>query len=165
MASTNVLGTPVPSTNPVFLAVVVIHIAFGLCAVIAGVGAMLSRKKRGRHSTFGRVYFSALAGVFVTMSLLSFMRWSEDYHLFILGSLAFGAAYLGRRNIRLKHPRRHLVGMGASYILMLTAFYVDNGKILPLWNRLPQVAFWLVPGLIGLPLLAYYVVRPPRFKL
>ena len=38
-----------------------------------------------------------------------------------------------------------------SYILMLTAFYVDNGKNLPFWKELPQIAFWLLPGAIGVP--------------
>lgn len=165
MASTIVLGIPVPSTNPLFLGLVVVHIAFGLGAVVAGVGAMLSRKGRGRHSTFGTVYFWALAGVFATMSLLSFMRWADDYDLFILGALAFCAACFGRYNIRKMRPRWHLTGMGASYILMITAFYVDNGKNLPLWDRLPQLAFWFLPGMIGLPLLGYYLCRLPKFKL
>jgi hypothetical protein len=35
---------------------------------------------------------------------------------------------------------------------MLTAFYVDNGKNLPLWKELPQIAFWILPSLIGAPL-------------
>src|SRR5713226_5732494 len=35
--------------------------------------------------------------------------------------------------------RFHIVGMGLSYVLLLTAFYVDNGKNLPLWNRLPPI--------------------------
>jgi rsbT co-antagonist protein RsbR len=34
--------------------------------------------------------------------------------------------------------------MGASYILMLTAFYVDNGPNLPLWSELPWLAFWVL---------------------
>jgi len=42
--------------------------------------------------------------------------------------------------------------MGFSYILMLTAFYVDNGKNLPLWKELPQIAFWLLPAALGIPL-------------
>jgi hypothetical protein len=37
-----VLGIPIPSTDPVFLAVVGVHVAFGLAAVIAGAVAMLS---------------------------------------------------------------------------------------------------------------------------
>ena len=44
--------------------------------------------------------------------------------------------------------------MGASYILLMTAFYVDNGKNLPLWRELPQIAFWLLPAAIGIPLIA-----------
>ena len=124
---------------------------------------MLSRKGRGRHSAFGTVYFWALAGAVTTMSLLSFMRWSADYPLFVLGVLALSAACFGRYSIRHARPRRHLVGMGASYILMLTAFYVDNGKNLPLWNRLPEIAFWLLPSLVGLPLIGYYLFKPPKF--
>jgi hypothetical protein len=40
----------------------------------------------------------------------------------------------------------HISGMGASYVLLLTAFYVDNGKNLPLWRELPQWAFWILPS-------------------
>jgi hypothetical protein len=45
--------------------------------------------------------------------------------------------------------------MGASYILMITAFYVDNGKNLPLWRELPQIAFWVLPALVGTPVILY----------
>jgi hypothetical protein len=102
--------------------------------------------------------------VFVTMSALSFMRWTADYHLFILGALSFTAANLGRAAAR-RHwrrwPRLHLTGMGASYILMLTAFYVDNGPNLPLRRQLPNLAFWILPGLIGAPLILRALYRHP----
>jgi hypothetical protein len=157
-----VLGIPLPSTDPLFLGVVGIHIAFGLSAVGTGLVAMLSGKGRGRHSNFGTIYFWSLAGLFVTTSVLSFLRWSEDYHLFLLGTLSFGAAFLGRLSIRRRSPRLHLSGMASSYILMLTAFYVDNGKNLPVWRDLPHIAYWIVPGAIGLPLAVYYLFRLPR---
>ena len=51
--------------------------------------------------------------------------------------------------------------MGLSYILMLTAFYVDNGKNLPLWRELPQIAFWLLPAAIGIPFIVRALVRHP----
>ena len=160
--TTVVLGIPIPSVDPVFLAVVGVHVLFGLAAVIAGAVAMLSRKGRGRHSNFGTIYFWCLFGVFVTMSALSFMRWAENYHLFVLGAVSFAAAYLGRSAAR-RHwwqwPRLHLTGMGASYIVLLTAFYVDNGKNLPLWKELPQIAFWLLPGAIGIPLIVHALFR------
>ena len=160
--TTLILGIAIPSVDPVFLAIVGVHILFGVAAVIAGAVAMLSKKGRGRHSNLGTIYFWCLFGVFVTMSALSFMRWAENYHLFILGAFSFVSAYFGRAAAR-QHwwqwPRLHLTGMAMSYILMLTAFYVDNGKNLPLWKELPQIAFWLLPGAIGVPLIVYASFR------
>jgi hypothetical protein len=57
--------------------------------------------------------------------------------------------------------------MSASYVLLLTAFYVDNGKHLPVWRSLPYLAYWLVPSAVGLPLIAralahYHGLAPHR---
>ena len=49
--------------------------------------------------------------------------------------------------------------MGAGYVAMLTAFYVDNGPHLPLWDRLPPIAFWLLPSAIGAPIIARAAIR------
>lgn len=92
------------------------------------------------------------------------MRWREDYHLFILGTLAFAAAIFARQAIRWRGPywtRVHITGMGTSYILLLTAFYVDNGKSLPLWKELPSLAYWIVPAAIGIPLIVRALLRHP----
>ena len=162
--ATVILGIPVPSADPVFLVIVGIHVLFGLAAVIVGAVAMLSNKGRGRHSRFGTIYFWNLFGVFVTMSALSFTRWTANYHLFVLGALSFAAANLGRAAARWhwrRWPRLHLTGMGTSYILMLTAFYVDNGPNLPLWRQLPYLAFWILPGAIGAPLILRALYRHP----
>jgi uncharacterized membrane protein len=162
--TTVILGIPIPSADPIFLAIVGIHILFGLAAVITGAVAMLSSKGRGRHSNWGTIYFWCLLGVFTTMSALSFMRWADNLHLFILGTLSFASAYFGRTAAR-RHwyqwPRLHLTGMGTSYILLLTAFYVDNGKNLPLWRELPEIAFWVLPGALGLPLIIFALFRHP----
>jgi len=162
--TTVVLGIPIPSTDSVFLTIVGIHVLFGVAAVTAGVVAMLSRKGRAGHSNWGTIYFWSLSGVFVTMSALSFMRWAENYHLFILAALSFSSAYVGRVAARrhwLQWAKVHVIGMGASYIFMMTAFYVDNGKNLPVWKELPQIAFWLLPGAMGIPLILNAVFRHP----
>jgi hypothetical protein len=44
---------------------------------------------------------------------------------------------------------------------MLTAFYVDNGKNLPLWRELPQIAFWLLPAGLGIPILFRTFLKHP----
>jgi hypothetical protein len=164
---TTIAGIPLPSDAPLFLAFVALHIAAGLTAVIAGAVAMLSRKRPGRHPQAGTVYYSALTVVFVTMSALAISRLSEDYHLFILGLLSFVAATIGRaarRQLWPSWPRIHMTGMAVSYILLITAFYVDNGPNLPLWRELPPLAFWILPTLIGAPILINALLRHPLVR-
>jgi hypothetical protein len=161
---TSLVGIDIPSTNPVFLAVVGIHVLLGLACVITGAIAMLSQKRAGRHPRYGTVYFWCLAGVFVTASGLAAVRWAEDYHLFALGVLSFAAACLGRQARRERWRfwvRLHIAGMGSSYVLLLIGFYVDNGKSLPLWRELPPVTYWLLPAVVGLPLIVHALVRHP----
>ena len=157
-------GIPLPSDAPLFLAFIGLHVTAGLICAIAGVVAMLSRKQHGRHPQAGTIYYHALAVVFVTMTMLSISRWADDYHLFALGSLSFAAATIGRTARRRLWPawaRIHMTGMGASYILLITAFYVDNGPNLPLWRELPQIAFWILPALVGAPILLNAFFRHP----
>jgi len=163
-ANTDLAGIQIPSTHPVFLAVVGIHILLGLVCVVAGIIAMLSKKQAGRHPRFGTIYFWCLVGVVITASSLAAVRWTDDAHLFLLGALSFASAYLGRRARRQRWrdwARLHVTGMGSSYIFLLTAFYVDNGKNLPLWKELPQIAFWVLPAAVGVPLIVYTLARHP----
>ena len=102
--------------------------------------------------------------VFLTATSLAAVRWAHDYHLFILGASSFAAAYLGReaRRHRWRNwARLHITGMGASYVLLLIAFYVDNGKSLPLWRELPPIAYWLLPAVVGIPLIVRALVWHP----
>jgi uncharacterized membrane protein len=140
---TNVAGIEVPSASPIFLTIVAVHVLLGLACVITGAVAMLSPKRRGRHPKFGTIYFWCLLAVVVSASGLSAVHWTRDYPLFILGTLSFAAALAGRTARRKRWPgwvRLHIIAMGVSYILLLTAFYVDNGKSLPLWKELPPIA-------------------------
>ncbi|HEV2442464.1 MAG TPA: hypothetical protein VGT07_08065 [Steroidobacteraceae bacterium] len=162
--SISVAGLEISSRDSLFLAIVGVHVLLGLTCTITGLIAMLSAKRLGRHPRFGSIYYWCLAGVFVTVSALAAVRWREDYHLFILGALAFAAAYLGRRARRRRWrnwAKLHITGMGMSYVLLLTAFYVDNGKSLPLWRDLPPITFWLLPAAIGVPLIVRALWRHP----
>jgi hypothetical protein len=161
---TNFAGIDIPSTHPVFLAVVGVHILLGLACTITGAIAMLSRKHTGRHPRYGTIYFWCLAVAFLTSASLAAVRWAHDYHLFILGALSFAAAYFGREARRHRwRPwvRLHITGMGASYVLLLIAFYVDNGHSLPLWRDLPPAAYWLLPAAVGVPLIVRAVLWHP----
>jgi uncharacterized membrane protein len=160
-------GLAIPSRSPLFLAGVAVHVVAGMTCVVAGAAAMLSRKGRGRHSSFGTTYYWSLSIVFGTAVTLAIVRWAEDYPLFILAALSFAAATFGRTAMRrglLGRFRPHLASMGFSYVVLLTAFYVDNGKSLPLWKELPVIAYWLVPGAIVVPIMAYALLRHPLLR-
>jgi uncharacterized membrane protein HdeD (DUF308 family) len=155
--TTVILGIEIPSTDPVFITVIMgIHVPLGLACVVAGAAAMLSEKRRGRHSTAGKVYYWCLLALFASMTFLSVMRWAENYHLFIIGALSFASAWLGRRALRQRWPRwarLHITGMGLSYILMLIA-----------WKDLPHFTYWLLPLAVGIPLIVRALLWHPLVR-
>jgi hypothetical protein len=164
LTPSRILGTEVGSTAPVFLAFLAIHVLSGLTAVATGAIAAIARKGSPRHISAGRWYYRAITVVFVTATILAAMRWRQDYPLLILGAAAFTAATIGYQHRRRHRPGDtvHIAGMGTAYVVMLTAFYVDNGPHLPLWDRLPTLAFWLLPSAIGAPIIARAVTRARR---
>lgn len=115
--SPTMAGIEIPSADHAFLAMVGIHILLGLTCLVVGALAMSSTKRRGRHSSFGAVYYWCLSVLFGSATFLSIIRWAEDYHLFVLGALSFASAWLGRMSVRQGWPARfrvHLAGMGFS---------------------------------------------------
>jgi len=164
MTAARIFGDHVGSTAPLFLAFLVVHVLAGLTAVITGAIAALVRKGSPRHIRAGRWYYRAITVVFVTATVLAAMRWRQDYYLFIIGAVSFTAATIGYQHRR-RHRRGdtgHIVGMGAGYVAMPTAFYVDNGPHLPLWDHLPVLVFWLLPSAIGAPVIARAIMHTRR---
>jgi hypothetical protein len=159
--ASHILGTEVGSTAPLFLAFLAIHVLAGLTSVVAGAIAALTRKGSRRHIQGGRAFYRAITLLFVTAAAMTAMRPRQDYHLLIIGTVAFVAAVAGVQHRRRHRPgdTGHIAGMGIAYIAMLTAFYVDNGPHLPLWDRLPPLAFWFLPSLIGVPIVIRAIAR------
>jgi asparagine N-glycosylation enzyme membrane subunit Stt3 len=155
--ASRVLSDQVGSTAPVFLAILAVHVIAGLTAVITGAIAALAGKSSRRHIRAGRWYYRAITIVFATALGLAALRWAQDYYLVIIGAVAFTAAtvgYLHRRG-----DTGHIAGMGIAYTAMLTAFYVDNGPHLPLWDRLPTQAFWILPSAVAAPIIVRALTR------
>lgn len=157
----------IAGTGPVFLTFLALHIPAGLTAVITGPLASTAPKRHGRHTQAGTVYYWAIAVVFATATAMAAIR-PADWYLALLGALTFALAAAGRDYRR--HPGRrpwrrwpghtpHILAMGGSYVVLLTAFYVDNGKKIPLLDQLPTAAYWVLPALIATPLIAMSAVR------
>jgi hypothetical protein len=172
MLAGDVLGLPIPDAGPIFLAALAGHVTAGVTAVGSGALAAAARKRPGRHPRAGRVYVWALGGVATTAAAMATIRWRADAHLFAIAVMAAGLGWYGyraRRTHRSGWPVRHAIGLGGSYAALLTGFYVDNGPFLPLWNRLPDPMFWILPTAVCAPLIWLGIHRftrpsghPPR---
>jgi uncharacterized membrane protein len=165
MPGSDIVGLPVPDAGPIFAAALAVHIVSGLTAVIAGALAATARKRAGRHPRAGRVYLWALGCVLATAAVMAVIRWGEDAHLLAIAVIAFSLGlhgYRARRRHRPGWPPHHAIGMGGSYIALLTGFYVDNGPFLPFWNQLPHIAYWLLPSVVGVPLICLALRRFQR---
>ena len=157
-----VFGLPVPDEGALFDVALGFHIAAGLTCVITGALAATAPKRPGRHTTAGRIFLWSLAVVFASSTTMALLRLAQDWHLLLIGMMAFGAGslgYLARRRRRPGWQRVHIPAMGGAYIALFTGFYVDNGPHLPLWDRLPYVAYWLLPSLVGVPLILPALAR------
>lgn len=171
VAGSGSFDSALAGAGPLFVAFLAIHVPAGLTAVTSGVLAATAPKRRGRHTRSGTVYYWAIAVVAATAIPLASLRPASDWYLAVLGALAFSLAAAGR-HIR-RHPRGrlarrwpghvpHILAMGGSYTVMLTAFYVDNGPKLPIADRLPAAAFWLLPALMAAPLISRSALRHQR---
>ena len=162
VTAARILGDQVGSTAPLFLAFLAVHVLAGLTAVDrrrdrrAGAQGQ-ARGTSGRAAgTTGRSpscsppprsWPRCAGGRTITCSSLARWRSLPRPSATSTGA-ATGPADTG-----------HIAGMGIAYTAMLTAFYVDNGPHLPLWDRLPTLTFWLVPSAIGAPIITRAILR------
>jgi hypothetical protein len=160
-------GIEIPSDSPLFLTLIAIHVLSALVCVVSGVFAMLSKKQRGIHTRAGKIYFGFLWVVFITATIVAIIRWKHDYHLFLLGVGSFMAAFIGRKAVLKKWNRWslvHVTGMALSYILLIIAFYVDNGKFLPFWKHINPLFYWALPIIVGVPITIWSLYTNPLTK-
>src|SRR5262249_25755047 len=103
-----------------------------------------------------------LGVVAATAAVMTAIRFRQDAHLLAIGVVALGLGLFGwhaRRRHRPGWPVRHAIGMGGSFIGLLTAVYVDNRSQLPLWDRLPHWMYWVLPTVVGVPLIWWALRR------
>jgi hypothetical protein len=123
------LSDALAGTGPVLLVFLTIHVVGGLTAVVSAVVAATARKRQGRHTQAGTVYYWAITGVFAAAAAMTAMRPARDWYLALLGALAFLLATTGR-HVR-RHPRSwpwrdhppghtlHIITVGSSYTVPL----------------------------------------------
>ncbi len=130
------------------------HVLAGLTCVATGAVAATSRKRPGRHPRVRHRVLGSLGrfrdrGCHVGAAVARGRLPTRAGH----HRVRFRVHRFAARKVRWNGWRSfHILGMSLSYVVLFTAFYVDNGPHLPLVNRLPTIVFWIMPSLIGLPL-------------
>ncbi len=154
-----------------FFVPLVAHALAGLTTGITGVVAFSVPKGPARHHRWGKRYLWAYTVVFLTATLLSIQRWSADAYLFVLAVFGYSLALAGysarrfrqspwlRRTLRDYWVIAHLTGMIGSYVVLWTAFFVDNAHLFPGINRLSALTFWVLPTLVAFPFLVRSIKR------
>src|SRR5215472_6325309 len=154
-----------------FFLPLVVHALAGLTTGVTGVLAFRAPKRRGRHHQWGKTYLWAYTVVFLTAIILSVQRLPADTYLLVLATLGYGLAlsgYAARRFWQEPIVRRmlgkqwvvvHIIGVIGSYVVLWTAFYVDNAHLIPGLKELPTLTFWVLPTLIAIPFLVVSLSR------
>lgn len=161
-----IFGIPLPFFLPL-----VVHALAGLTTGVTGVIAFSRPKRRGRHHQWGVRYLWAYTVVFLTAIMLSIQRMPADTYLLVLATLGYGLALCGyaarrfrqepivRRIVGKQWVVAHIVGVIGSYVVLWTAFYVDNSHLIPGLKELPPLTFWVLPTLIAFPFLVVSLSR------
>ena len=154
-----------------FFLPLVVHALAGLTTGVTGVITFSRPKRRGRHPKWGIRYLWTYTLVFLTATILSVQHWPADAYLFLLATLGYGFAlggYVARRFRREPWLLRvlgkqwisaHIICMIGSYVVLWTAFYVDNAHLIPLLKQLPTLTFWVLPSVMALPFLVVSLSR------
>ena len=154
-----------------FFLPLVVHALAALTTGVTGVITFSRPKRSGRHPKWGVRYLWAYTVVFLTAIILSVQHWPTDAYLVVLATIGYGFALggYGARRFRQKPMVRrmlgkqwivaHIVGMIGSYVVLWTAFYVDNAHLIPGLQQLPTLTFWVLPSLIALPFLVVSLSR------
>jgi hypothetical protein len=154
-----------------FFLPLVVHALAGLTSGITGILTFIAPKRPGRHHQWGERYLVAYSVAVLMAIILSVQHWPADAYLFGLALLGGSFALTGYSARRLREDPTvqrllganwvvvHIVGMIGSYVVLWTAFYVDNAHLFPLVNRLPVLVFWVGPTAIAVPFLVRSLSR------
>jgi energy-converting hydrogenase Eha subunit A len=134
-----------------------VHIAAGAIALVLGALTLSAERAPSYRSRAGSAYqWTVLALAITAIALVGFEA-SELWWLALLAAFSYGLALVGYlAPTRRRHRawiRAYAHGQGGSYIALVTALLVVS------LNGAAAAAAWIVPTLIGLPMIERRVAR------
>ncbi|WP_380171687.1 DUF2306 domain-containing protein [Kineococcus sp. DHX-1] len=132
------------------------HIAAGCAGLFIGAAALLAPKRRGWHARAGLAYQVAVAVMTSTAVLLSLTAPAVRWGLLLIAVATEAAAVAGWVVARRRRPGWlpvHVSLVAGSYVSFVTAALLVN------W---PSPLAWVLPTLVGSPLIAWTARRVGR---
>lgn len=103
----------------------IIHIIFGVIALLSGIVAVIAPKGRKTHRKAGQIYVAAMTGIFGTAVFLAFQSGSFLLAVAIFSYCLTAAGFRSARNLRRKTLRPAL----ADIVLMIATGMVGIGLV------------------------------------
>ena len=139
-----------------------VHVVAGVLAWVLGAIALwLSVNRRRPRDGLAAFHWSVLA-VAISASLLVAFKPEELWWLWVLAVFSYGLALLGHLAPRERLPqwlRLGIHGQGGACIALVTATFVVSV------DGLAQIAAWVMPTLVGVPLLELWYRREQALRL
>lgn len=148
-----------------FQAVLWFHIAAGTVGLVLGPIAMTVRKGPGAHTKVGEAYHWVMLAVCVSAAALAFLDWTRLWWFLPIAAGSYGFALVGYVSAKRRWRGwliAHVSGQGGSYIAMLTAVLVVNWRSLTGTPGRMSLWPWVLPTLIGSPIIAWVNVQIRR---
>lgn len=150
-----------------FTSMLMLHIAAGSVCLLVGIIAFSAKKEKGSHTISGEVYHASFILLVSTAVVMALFRWEESAALFYVAIFSYSLAltgYMAKKRRWKNWVSLHIRGMLGSYIGVVTAVLITNGQDIPLLNLLPEWLLWILPTIIGTPIILYVVKRFRRLK-
>ncbi|TWT25912.1 DUF2306 domain-containing protein [Planomicrobium sp. CPCC 101110] len=150
-----------------FSSMLVLHVAAGSVCLLVGIIAFSAKKESGSHTKFGEIYHASFILLFVTALVMALFHWEESAVLFYVAIFSYSLAFTGymAKKRRWKNwISLDIRGMLGSYIGVVTAVFITNGQDIPLLSLLPEWMLWILPTIVGTPIIFYVINRFRRMK-
>ena len=141
-----------------FSALLLAHVLLGFAVIALGPLAMLARKGPGLHPRIGEAYHAVILGVCLTAAGLAVLDWARLWGFLPIALASYAFALVGYAAAKLRFRgwlQVHVIGQGGSYIAMVTALLVVNWQAIFGEPGLSSVWPWVIPTLLGTPLIAW----------
>ncbi|MDQ7237448.1 DUF2306 domain-containing protein, partial [Bacillus pacificus] len=73
----------------IFNVLLTIHILFGTICLITGIVAMVTQKKKGKHTEWGEIYHASYVVITLTAIILSIINWDKIAYLFYVAIFSY----------------------------------------------------------------------------